>query len=169
MKIKALLGNSLTVTKESKPDNLDPMNNFNYGGEDELGAETVIPAAEAVDATGKPINQQSIADLLINAEVMLGHGETEQMARVLRGSLDLEGNVIGDLDGSLNTLVYDVEFPDGAIKQYAANVIAENVLSQVDHSGFHSQSLSRISQHQRLGNAISKAEGYFTTKRGVKR
>ncbi len=25
----------------------------------------------------------------------------------------------------LNTLVYDVEFPDGAVKKYAANIIAE--------------------------------------------
>ena len=39
---------------------------------------------------------------------------------------------------SLKSLVYDdVEFPDGAVKQYAANVITENVLSQVDSSGYH--------------------------------
>ena len=27
----------------------------------------------------------------------------------------------------LNTLMYDVEFPDGEIRPYAANVIADNI------------------------------------------
>ena len=80
------------------------------------------------------------------------------MARVIRRSLDSDGNVIGNLHGNLNSLVYDVEFPDGAVKQYAANVIAENMLSQVDSSGFHSQSLDSISQHKKLWNAVSKQD-----------
>ena len=62
--IKALLGDSLSVPKEPPKENLDPMNNFDYGEPDELAADTVIPTAEAVDATGKPFNQQSVAHLL---------------------------------------------------------------------------------------------------------
>ena len=114
--LQELLGDSMTVPKEVPRENLDPMNNFDYGEEDELSSDEVIPAAEAVDASGKPINQQSVADLLINSEVLLGHGETQQMARVIRRSLDSEGKVIGNLHGNLNSLVYDVEFPDGAVK-----------------------------------------------------
>ena len=91
------------------------------------------------------------------------------MARVVRRSIGSDGKIIGKLDGTLKSLVYDVEFPDGAIKQYAANVIAENVLSQVDTSGFHTQHLSSIEHHERLGGAVSKADAYFTTKRGAKR
>ena len=72
-RIKEILGDSLTVPKDAPIENLDPMNNFDYGGEDELAADSVVPAAEAVDATGKPINQQSVADLLIYAEVLLNH------------------------------------------------------------------------------------------------
>ena len=37
----------------------------------------------------------------------------------------------------LNTLVYDVEFPDGAVKKDSANIIAENVLAQCDPDGFY--------------------------------
>ena len=44
----------------------------------------------------------------------------------------------------LNSLVYDVEFPDGAVNHYAVNVIAENVLSQVDLSGFYTQAMDKI-------------------------
>ena len=31
----------------------------------------------------------------------------------------------------LNTLVYDIKFPNGELKEYSVNVIAENLLSQV--------------------------------------
>ena len=34
-----------------------------------------------------------------------------------------------------NILIYDVEFPDGQIKKYAANIIAENMYAQVDADG----------------------------------
>ena len=36
----------------------------------------------------------------------------------------------------LNSVIYEVEFPDGQLKEYAANVIAENMLAQVDHEGY---------------------------------
>ena len=87
-RIKELLGDSLTLPEESPIKNLDPMNNFDYGGEDALSADFVIPPSEAVDASRRPINQQSVADLLINAEVLLNHEDTQQMARVVSRSLD---------------------------------------------------------------------------------
>jgi len=31
----------------------------------------------------------------------------------------------------LNTLIYDVEFPDGNIKKYAANIIAEIYIGEL--------------------------------------
>ena len=67
----------------------------------------------------------------------------------------------------LNSLVYDVEFPYGAVKHYAEIVIAENVLSQVDSSRFYTQSLDNIVLHRKLGNALSMKYAYVTTKRGV--
>ena len=167
--IKELLGDSVTLSLEPMPEASDPLDDFNFELDDYLCAEKVVPAAEAVDATGKPINQQSVADLLINAEVLLPNDETQQLARVVRRSVDSEGRLIGDLDGNLRSLVYDVEFPDGAVKQYTANVIAENILSQVDANGYHSQHLDQIVAHERLDNAISQKEGFFTTKRGVRR
>ena len=63
--------------------------------------------------------------------------------------------------------MYDVEFPDVAVKYYAANVIDENVLSQVDSSGFYTQDLDNIVLHRKLGNAVSINDAYVTTKRGV--
>ena len=50
---------------------------------------------------------------------------------------DENGEIIGEYDPNplLNTSIYNVEFPDGEIKEYAANVIAENLYSQVDIHG----------------------------------
>ena len=33
-------------------------------------------------------------------------------------------------------MLYEVEFPDGQVKEYAANIIAENLLTQVDEDGY---------------------------------
>ena len=92
--------------------------NFDYDEFDDNYYENVVPEADAVDSRGKPINQQSVSDFLINAEVLLPQGEAQQMAKVVSLSIDINGNIIGDLDKtpSLNSLVYDVRFPDDAIK-----------------------------------------------------
>ena len=149
---------------------MDPTNNFDYNVFEEVDYENVVPEADAVDSQKSPINLQSVADLLINAEVLLPQGEAQQMAKVIRCSIDINGNIIGDLKTpSLNSLVYDVEFPDGAVKQYAANVIAENLLSQVDSNGCHTQELIQIVLHEQMGNALSSKNAYITTKRGVRK
>ena len=49
-------------------------------------------------------------------------------------------------------------------------MIAKNVLSQVDRSGFHTQVLESIVIHKRLGNAVSHKEAYKynASKKGVR-
>jgi hypothetical protein len=75
--------------------------------EDEVEVPAVMPEADMTDASGKPINQQSMTDLLINAEVLLPQGESEQMAKVLRQAVDDDGKVIGTFNNNpiLNTIV----------------------------------------------------------------
>ena len=62
---------------------------------------------------------------------------------VKRRSVGPDGKLAGKYDDNpaLNSLVCEVEFPDGTMKECAANVIAENVISQVDDDGFSSPSL----------------------------
>ena len=131
----------------------------------------LVPEADAVDARGSSINQQSVADLLMNAEVLLPQGEAQQMAKVVRRSIERYGNIIGDLDKTpiLHSLVYDIEFTDSTVKQYAANFIAENLLSQVDTNVYHSQYLDKILVHEKMGNALSSKDSNVTTKRGIRK
>ena len=169
--IKKDLGESITPSPIKQKQSIDPMNNFDYDELDEDDYENIVPEADAVDARGSSINQQSVAYLLINAEVLLPQGEAQQMAKVVRRSIDRDGNIISDLykTPSLHSLVYDVEFPDGTVKQYAANVLAENLLSQVDTNGHHSQDLDKILVHENMGNALSSKDAYITTKRGLRK
>ena len=48
-----------------------------------------------------------------------------------------DGKVTGTYDNNpyINTIIYDVKFHDGQVKEYAANVIAETMLTQVDSDG----------------------------------
>ena len=45
----------------------------------------------------------------------------QQISKVILRNIDSNGNIIGYFDENpvLNLLVYDVEFPDGAVKHYA--------------------------------------------------
>ena len=63
-------------------------------------------------------------------------------------------------------MIYDVEFPDGAVKQYGANIIAQNVLEQVEDDGHYTVKLKQILDHRREGNAVSKEQKYITMRNG---
>ena len=90
------------------------------------------------------------------------------MAKVLRRSVTPEGRVIGNANDNplLSTLMYDVEFPDGNIKKYAANIIAENVLVNCDSEGFYSSQMSCIVDHKCDGSAVPMEQKYIKSKNG---
>ena len=49
----------------------------------------------------------------------------------------------------LNSIIYDVEFPYGQVKVYAANIIAENMLTEVDSDGKSTTLMEAIVDHRR--------------------
>ena len=63
-----------------------------------------------------------------------------------------------------NTILYDVEFPNGAVKLYAANVIVDNIYEQVDSEG--SNSVKSIIDYLADENAVSKENQFFIGKNG---
>ena len=110
-------------------------------------------------------------DVYIDAKVMLPKdGEHMQAARVIGQSRDKEGKTIGTFNQNpiLNTKVYDVMFPDGSVSQYAANIIAENIYSQIDEAGYRYQLVECILDHKKDGRAVPKSEGYVISKNGNK-
>ena len=61
-------------------------------------------------------------------------------------------------------MVYDVQFPDGQIREYSANIIADNMYAQVDSEGFSHSILDSIVDYKKEHNAIDKADKYIYTK-----
>ena len=66
----------------------------------------------------------------------------------------------------LNTLVYEVQFPDGTLKHYSANVIAENILQQVDSAGHHSHTLEGILEARKGKKALGKNNAFVVDRNG---
>jgi hypothetical protein len=69
----------------------------------------------------------------------------------------------------LDTREYEVEFPDGTMDTYSANIIAENLYSQVDTEGKQYQVISEIIDHRTNGHAVSIDDAFITDKHGNQR
>ena len=108
-------------------------------------------------------------DLYIDAEVMLPRdGKYLEAARVIGQAKDKNGKNYGTYNQNpvLNTKVYNVMFPDGTVTPYAANIIAENIYSQIDEEGHRYQLMDYIMDHRKDGTAIPISEGYVVAKNG---
>ena len=84
-------------------------------------------------------NEIGNLDLYLDAEVLLPQdGEYMRSARVIGRATDANGIPVGTYNSNpvLNTRIFNVMFPDGNIQQYSANIIAENIYSQVDEEGY---------------------------------
>jgi hypothetical protein len=55
------------------------------------------------------------------------------------------------------------------VREYAANVIAENILQQVDPNGRHSHALDEIVGHKKDGHAVSNDVAFVVTRRGQRK
>lgn len=58
--------------------------------------------------------------------------------------------------------MYEVEFSDGQVLEYAANLIAENLYSQVDDEGHHQVMFEEIIDHKSDTSAVLPDDGWTT-------
>ena len=87
--------------------------------------------------------------------------------KVTKRVLGPDGKVAGKYDDNpyLNSIIYEVELADGRIKEYGANIIAENMLTQVDSDRFSLSLMEGIIDYKHDDSiAISK-----TASRGQRR
>ena len=82
---------------------------------------------------------------------MIQNGDEMAMGKVARQSLDAGGRMTVTYHDNpcLNTITYIEEFPDGQVKEYGANIIVENMLTQVDSDGYSLSLMESIIDHQR--------------------
>jgi hypothetical protein len=103
---------------------------------------------------------QETYDAYVLAQVQLPKGDDMAIGTIVKRKRDHDGNPIGQHDANpkLDTRIYEVEFPDGEVLEYAANVIAENLYSQVDEKGHHQVVFDDIVDHKGTDKAMAKSD-----------
>jgi hypothetical protein len=105
-------------------------------------------------------------DQFLLAEVVLPLLDSMQTAKVIKRKRDDEGNPIGKANTNLvlDQCVYEAEFPDGTIKEYSANMIAEALFSQVDDEGNQFLLIDSIIDHEKDETHALKVEDLYIDK-----
>ena len=62
--------------------------------------------------------------------------------------------------------LYEFEYPDGTTEQLAANIIAENMMSQVDSEGYHYQVLTEVTDLKKDDSVIAKVGAFIKSSSG---
>jgi hypothetical protein len=104
--------------------------------------------------------EADVYDQYIGAEVLLDSGDQKLTGKVARRKRDRDGNLKGTRHSNriLDTRTYEVEFPDGRVAEYSANVIAESMYAQCDAEGNQFLLLKAICDHCKNGHAVEKAD-----------
>ena len=89
-------------------------------------------------------------------------------ARVKRRAVDSDGKPlgVGSSKPITDTRLYEIEYIDGSAEVVPANVIAENILSQVDEEGNRQLMLDEIIDHRSDESAIPIYQAFYTTPTG---
>jgi hypothetical protein len=94
------------------------------------------------------------------------------VGKVTKRALGPNGTVAGAYDENpcLNAMIYEVGFPNGQLKEHAANVIADNMLTQVDFDGHSLTMMEAMINHREDDDvAVSKADMCLITNLGQTR
>jgi len=120
----------------------------------ELEAE--MPEADDYDAKAY--------DKYLLAEVMLLKGDALITGHGIHHKCDHNGLPIGKQNNNpiLDTCIYELQFPDGHMEKFAANVIAEYLYSQIDNEGNQYLIMQEITDHHKDGSAISHVDMWIT-------
>ena len=105
-----------------------------------------------------------VFDKYISARVILPRDSALVGGKVSRRKRDRDGNPVGRSNANpiLDTRVYELEFPDEHVDEYAANVIEEHMYSQVDSKGHHFMIMDEIVDYEKDGSAVAADDQYIT-------
>jgi Reverse transcriptase (RNA-dependent DNA polymerase) len=103
-----------------------------------------------------------VIDGYISAQVLLPRDDQYQLGKVIKRSVDGNAHPVGKAHSNpiLDTREYLVEFDDGTVLEYAANVIAENLYSTVDSEGKQYLLMDSIVAHKSDDTAVSKGNEF---------
>jgi hypothetical protein len=93
------------------------------------------------------------------------------MGNVIGRTLGDHGSTMGSYDDNpvLNSMIYDVEFSYGNIEEYVANILAENMFSQLNPYGYNTILLIEIIDYCKDDSAVPLEDKYLTRRSGQRR
>ena len=106
---------------------------------------------------------EELEDRYIGVKVLLPRSGKKHEATVISRKRTQDDKALIGLPNSnplLDSRIYTVEFPDGGTGEYATNVIAESIYSNVDDEGFDLGLIDGIIAHRKLDNAIPVDKGH---------
>jgi hypothetical protein len=100
-------------------------------------------------------------DEYIGAQLMIPRPDGRIQGRIAKRSKDNDGNPIGRRNDNflLDTRKYKVDLEDGTTEEFYANVIAENLFSQVNSEGNQYVLMSAISDHRKDETSVPTSDG----------
>ena len=106
-------------------------------------------------------------DNCIGAEVNLIHQGQTLAGKAWKRAQNADGELTGTKNDNplLDTRVCEVEFPDGNVAEYSANVIAENMFAMCDPDGNQHLLMDTIIDHKTDDTAVKFAD-HFIVKNG---
>jgi hypothetical protein len=106
-------------------------------------------------------------------ELSLPRGQDSELQhdQVKQRAVDVEGKPLErpSTNPLLDSRQYEVEFMDGETEILTANIIAENLLAQVDEEGHRQKLIDEIENHRITEEATPIDQGIFPTHSGMKR
>ncbi|MGH7954399.1 MAG: hypothetical protein ACREOZ_00405 [Gloeomargaritales cyanobacterium] len=104
-----------------------------------------------------------LSDGLIGAEVVLPHGEANEIARAIGRKHDSEGNLIGaqNTNPLSDTREYVITFPDGKEECHVMNTLAQALYSQIDEYGNKYYIFDDIIGHKRGKGGRGRTKGWL--------
>ena len=109
----------------------------------------------------------------VNMEIGLRRGQEGELQRAIvrRRLIDAEGNPIGVANSNqlIDTRQYEVEYEDGGTEILSANLLAENLLAQVDEHGHKHLLMEEITDHRSGEEAVKKQNGSYALRSGTQR
>jgi hypothetical protein len=99
-------------------------------------------------------------DKYLNMELRMGaRTDDERWGQVIKRAKGIGGEPVGHAHANpfFDMSKYKVEFTNGTIEQYAANIISKNMYAQVNDEGNMFQLLDEIMDHKKDNTAIDIA------------
>ena len=103
---------------------------------------------------------------------MLQLDDNMVMGQAAQRSFNEHGKISGSYDDNpfLNSIIYDVDFPDGQVKEYGTSILVENMSTQVDCDGYSLTLLDAIIDHcMNLDVAVTNDDKYLIMRSRQKR